>query len=340
MAHHVTLCNNHTMANEPSAEQRIDLSDLDLRLIKLLESDPRSTQSGLAAKLGISRPTVGSVMQKLLESKVIRTVCLADHVALGYTDSVVFGINTMPGSMLGVADQLASLTQIHYVALCAGPFDVMAWGLFKGTSEVLDFITEGLGKVRGLSRFETVMCQEVKISPSLLSDTEGYRPVEKQASLDQLDMAIIGTLQRDSRQTAADLAASLGTSKPTILRRMKRLHDEGVIRLVTMVDPMALGYGVVVSTGLKASPDRIMEVAEAVGNHRNVHSVALCTGRYDVLAWITFRDRREMMDVLSGELGKIRGIRSMETVTSLKTVKASFIYVNWKGELWRGLKEQ
>lgn len=328
------------MTSESSAGRRIDLNDLDLRLIKLLESDPRSTQSVLAAKLGISRPTVGSVMQKLADSRVIRTVCLADHVALGYTDSVVFGINTMPGSMLGVADQLASLPQIHYVALCAGPFDVMAWGLFKGTSEVLDFITEGLGKVHGLSRFETVMCQEVKISPAFLSDNEGYRPVEKEAALDHLDMALIGMLQRDSRQTAADLAANLRTSKPTILRRMKRLHDEGVIRLVTMVDPMALGYKLVVSTGLRVSPDRITEVAEAVGNHKNVHSVALCSGRYDVLTWMIFRDRREMMDMLSGELGKIRGIGSMETVTSLKTVKASFIYVNWKGELWRGLKEQ
>lgn len=328
------------MAREPSAADSIDLSDLDLRLIRLLESDPRSTQSGLAAKLGISRPTVGSVMQKLIDSHVIRTVCLADHVALGYTDSVVFGINTMPGSILRVADKLASLSPIHYVAVCAGPFDIMAWGLFKGRGEILDFIAEGLGRVRGLSRFETVMCQEVKISPAFLSDNEGYRPGDKEVSLDQLDMALIGMLQRDSRQTAADLATRLSTSKPTILRRMRRLHDEGVVRLVTMVDPVALGYKLVVSTGLKVSPDRIREVAEAVGNHKNVHSVALCTGRYDVLAWMTFRERREMMDMLTGELGKIRGIRSMETVTSLRTVKASFMYVNWQGELWQSLKKE
>jgi Lrp/AsnC family transcriptional regulator for asnA, asnC and gidA len=328
------------MTRDSGAADRIDLSDLDLRLIKLLESDPRSTQSGLAAKLGISRPTVGAVMQKLVDSRVIRTVCLADHVALGYTDSVVFGINTVPGRVLRVADELASLPPIHYVSICAGPFDIMAWGLFTEQSEVLDFIAGGLGKVRGLSRFETVMCQEVKISPALLSDSEGYRPVERRVSLDQLDMALIGMLQRDSRQTAADLAARLSTSKPTILRRMKRLHDEGVIRLVAMVDPQALGYRLVVSTGLKVTPDRIREVAEAVGNHRNVHSVALCTGRYDVLAWMTFRDRREMMDVLNGVLGKIRGIRSMETVTNLKTVKASFIYVNWQGELWESLKKE
>lgn len=328
------------MNRKPRAERTIDLNDLDLRLIKLLESDPRSTQSALAAKLGISRPTVNSVMQKLFDSHVMKTVCLADHVALGYTDSVIFGINTMPGSILSVADELASLAPIHYVAVCAGPFDIMAWGLFKGRSEILDLIAEGLGKIKGLSRFETVMCQEVKISPAFLSDDEGYRPREKPVSLDQLDMTLIGTLQRDSRQTAADLTVKLGASKPTVLRRMKRLHDEGVIRFVTMVDPTALGYKLVVSTGMKVAADRIKEVAEAVGNHRVVHSVAMCTGRYDVLAWMTFRDRTDMINLLAGELGKIPGIRSMETVTCLRTVKASFIYVNWKGELWKSLKKE
>ncbi len=328
------------MTKEPSVSKRIDLSDLDLRLIRLLESDSRSTQSGLAAKLGISRPTVGAVMQKLTEARVIRPVCLADHVALGYTDSVVFGINTMPGKMLKVAGALASMAPVHWVAVCAGPFDIMAWGLFKGRGEVLEFLTGELGRVRGMSRFETVMCQEVKISPALLSADEGYRPGGRQVPLDRLDVALIGTLQRDSQQTAADLALKLRTSKPTILRRMKRLHDEGVIRLVTMVDPRALGYSLVVSSGLKVAPDRIDEVVEAVGNHRSVHSVALCTGRYDVLAWMIFRDRPEMMDVLSGQLGKIHGIRSMETVTCLKIVKASFMYVNWQGDLWESLKEE
>jgi Lrp/AsnC family transcriptional regulator for asnA, asnC and gidA len=283
---------------------------------------------------------VGAVTQKLMDAHVIRTVCLADPVALGYSDSVVFGISTAPGRMLRVAEDVASLSPIHYVALCAGPFDIMAWGLFRSSGEILEFLAGGLGKVRGMSRVETVMCQEVKISPALLSADEGYRPCTKQVPLDHLDMAIIGRLQRDSRQTAADLAGNLNTSKPTILRRMRRLHDEGVIRLVTMVDPQALGYKLVVSTGLKVAPDRINDVAEAVGSHRSVHSVALCTGRYDVLAWMTFRDRPEMMDVLNGQLGKIRGIRSMETVTSLKLVKASFMYVNWQGELWESLKKE
>jgi len=57
----------------------------------------------------------------------------------------------------------------------------------------LDFIAEGLGQTQGLSRFEDSDVPEVKISPALLSDNEGYRPGEKAGLLDQLDKALIGT---------------------------------------------------------------------------------------------------------------------------------------------------
>lgn len=327
------------MSNESSVTTPLRLDDLDLRLIKLLESDPRSTHTNLAANLGISRPTVGSMLQKLYDARIIHTACLADHIALGFTNSVVFAINAPPGCLVDVADKLASLDHIHYVALCAGPFDIVSWGVFKGRHDLLGFLTEGLGKIPGISRHETILCQELKISPALLADSQGYRPRESRATLDDLDLALIGSLQRNSRETASGLAAKLDISKPTVLRRMRRLLDEGTIRFVTMVNPFALGYKWVASIGMKVAPGRVNEVADAVAAYRTVHTVALCTGRYDVLAWVIFKEQQELMDMLTVELGKIPGINSMETVTNLKTVKASYISVDWQGELWKGLKQ-
>ena len=327
------------MISETSIGIPLRLDDLDLRLIKLLESDPRSTHTNLAATLGISRPTVGSMLQKLYDARVIETVCLADHVALGYTNSVLFAINAPPGNLADVADRLAAQPLIHYVALCAGPFDIVSWGVFKGRHDLLGFLTEGLGKIPGILQHEMIMCQEVKISPAMLAESRGYRPRECRATLDDLDLALIGALQRSSRATAGGLAAKLGASKPTVLRRMKRLLDEGIIRFVTMVNPPALGYRWAASIGMKVAPGKNKQVVEAVAEHRTVHSVALCTGRYDVLAWVIFKEPQELMDMLTNELGQIPGINSMETVTNLKTVKASFISVDWQGELWRGLRQ-
>ena len=107
-----------------------------------------------------------------------------------------------------------------------------------------------------------------------------------------------------------------------------------------MVRASALGYNGNASIGIRVSPDRIKDVAEAVAGYRSVHTVALCTGRYDVLAWVIFRERRDLMGILTQELGKIPGINAMETVTNLKTIKSSYISVDWQGELWTSLKRR
>lgn len=318
----------------------VRLDELDLRLIKALESDPRRTHTDLAAELGVSRPTVGNMMQRLFDARVIQTVCLADHRALGYTNSVFFRISTQPGKLRDVAEGLASFPDIHYVTLCAGPFDVACWGVFKGYKPVLEFIEDGLGKISGLRYYESVLCQEIKISPALLTEGQGYCPGGRAVSLDELDLALIGALQRDSRQGTTGLSTRLGISKPTVLKRMRRLLDERVIKFATMVNPVALGYKGNASIGMKVAPDRLRQVAEAVSACRSIHTVALCTGRYDILAWAIFQDQRELMNILIEEVGKVPGVNSMETVTNLRTIKASYISVDWQADLWNSLKNR
>ena len=97
------------MTEITGARPLVNISALDLRLMEMLESDPRKTHTRLAVDLGISRPTVLSMLQRLLDAGIMRTICVADPAAVGYTTSVVFGIQTTPGKLLDVAQRLASL---------------------------------------------------------------------------------------------------------------------------------------------------------------------------------------------------------------------------------------
>src|SRR5690606_27279533 len=60
--------------------------------------------------------------------------------------------------------------------------------------------------------------------------------------LDDLDRRILRQLQSDNSLTNQELAARVHASAPTCLRRVRRLHKEGVIeRQVAIVDPAKLG---------------------------------------------------------------------------------------------------
>lgn len=66
----------------------------------------------------------------------------------------------------------------------------------------------------------------------------------KSITLDATDLRILDWLQRDAALSNHDLAAAVHTSPATCLRRVKRLHDAGVIeRRVAIVSPQALGVG-------------------------------------------------------------------------------------------------
>ena len=67
---------------------------------------------------------------------------------------------------------------------------------------------------------------------------------ESAVLLDELDRRILNALQSDASQTNNQLAAQVHASAPTCLRRVKRMHDAGVIqRQVAIVAPHMVGAG-------------------------------------------------------------------------------------------------
>ena len=62
--------------------------------------------------------------------------------------------------------------------------------------------------------------------------------------LDELDRRILTALQDNAARSNADLALLVHASQPTVLRRVKRLTENGVIaRQVAILDPAKVGAG-------------------------------------------------------------------------------------------------
>ncbi|MCU0256064.1 MAG: Lrp/AsnC family transcriptional regulator [Vicinamibacterales bacterium] len=63
-------------------------------------------------------------------------------------------------------------------------------------------------------------------------------------ALDDIDLQLLDLLQADASRSNQDLAAAVGVSPATTLRRVRRLVDRGVIeRQVAIVSPQASGAG-------------------------------------------------------------------------------------------------
>ncbi len=72
--------------------------------------------------------------------------------------------------------------------------------------------------------------------------------------MDELDRKLITKLQQDGRASNALLGRQVEVSEGTVRRRLKRLIQDGMIRVVAVPDPKRLGYATEALVGIYADP--------------------------------------------------------------------------------------
>jgi len=304
------------------------IDQLDIRLMTELESNANQTYKDLALKLGVSRPTVASKMRRLLDSEVIKIICWANPLALGYKVAAGLLITAQPGKISEGASALAAFPQISHVLLITGRFDIMAWAQFRERDELSDFLVNDLGKVPGLLHVETQLSlNQIMVSPRFLKEKKEPTYFDNvPIDLDDLDFKLIKELQKQARQSSVHLAQKFGVSDTTILRRIQRLEDENIIQIRTLVHPFSLGYEGVATIGLKCEMDKIRKAAYAVASYKNVQYVFISSGRYNISAWVVFRNLNDLWNFIDVELSSISGLRDADTMINHKIVKNATPY--------------
>ena len=80
-----------------------------------------------------------------------------------------------------------------------------------------------------------------------------------------LDKRIIEHLQQDGRRPFTQIAADLGVSEAAVRARTNRLIERGILQVVGVTDPLKLGFQQMAMIGIRCEADRLMSVAEQVG---------------------------------------------------------------------------
>jgi Lrp/AsnC family transcriptional regulator for asnA, asnC and gidA len=300
-----------------------DMKPLDLMLLREMAMDATQTTTDLARKLGRSRSTVQWRLQELLDQKMIKIVPVHNPVAAGYKMGVLIGLKVLPNRVNAVAAEMASVPEVHNVIICAGRYDIILGAVFADTDKLSGFLTNELSAVSGVTSIETMVALKmVKASFTFMTPQElpstDMPPVP---GIDALDLLIIRELQNDPQQPQSDIAKKLGAGATTVRRRLKRLLDEHIIRIVAIADPHALGYHVRAMIGIKAFPGKTDAVADKLASYANVHYALMTTGPYDLVAWAVFRDTDELSSFLRHEIGSIKWLASYESMLTLKVAK-------------------
>lgn len=146
-------------------------------------------------------------------------------------------------------------------------------------------------------------------------------------SLDRFDTAILNILQTEGRISNRDLADRVGLSPAPCWRRVKRLETEGYIeQYVAVVNPKKLGMQVIAFAEVcldNHHPDNLEAFNTLIQRTDEILECHSVTGPCDYLLKITTADMEAYESLLSKTLLQTRGIRSVNTLFSLKQPKST-----------------
>lgn len=158
----------------------------------------------------------------------------------------------------------------------------------------------------------------------LPANYDGASPVK----IDALDLHLMSRLRENGRRANRDLARELGVAEATIRNRLRRLIDHECIQIVAATNPLRLGYQVDAVIGLHVDNQRVKAVAQKLAQMEEVRYASITVGAYDIIIAAFFPTHNDLLEFLTGKLGRIPGIRKTETSLSMKLVKRSYDWMS------------
>lgn len=312
------------------AERTID--ELDRALVNRLRADGRASNRSLAAELGVNEATVANRLRRLEQARIMRVVALTDMAAFGYEFLAFAKLRVRDRSVMEVAADVAQLAESISVVVSTGRYDVIAALLARDRRHLAELIGTSLRQIPGVAAIDTELALEVLRYESMWGALEAsewpLEPWENSEVVDDLDLAIIRALQRDGRTSNRRIAADLGVSEGTIRSRIRRLEDEGVIRIQAVSDPVAFGFESHAFVGVQVAGGMIEEVARGLLEIDSLLVIARTLGEYDLLALVATPDRRTLAETVLGRVRSVPAVDRTETIETWATVKHAYLWAH------------
>ena len=147
-------------------------------------------------------------------------------------------------------------------------------------------------------------------------------------SIDETDLQILKTLQKNAKLTTKELADAVNLTPTPVFERQKRLERQGYIKKYTAVlDPEMLGQGLLVFCKVKLSQINHKIADDFTESIRAIDEVTECyntSGSYDYLLMVRARDMKQYQEFVLTKLGEIEHVASIESTFVMSEVKRSY----------------
>lgn len=310
------------------------LDAVDRQIVHALTVESRASFRTLAEVTGTSDQTAARRYRRLTSTAGLRVLAVVNGPRAGWVDWHV-RLQTTPGSASALAAALAKRPDTRWVRMYSGGTEIVCVVQARTASERDDLFLKGLPGSRRVVQMsaqcvlrsftQTAWCALTQaLSPAQLALLRPPLTTPQSAvRLEPSDDALLAELARDGRMSYSDLATAIGWHESTVRRRLAELEGAGLLYFDLDIDEAVYGASVSAMLWLAVEPSCLEPVGQALAAHPEVAFAGATTGATNLVASALFRDTGHLYEYVTGSLGALPGVRSVESAPVIGTLKRS-----------------
>ena len=135
--------------------KKVDLDDLDLKIIERLGDDARISNREIARDFGLTEGTIRVRLKRLIQAGAIRVSAVTNSNLLKNPVLAYLFIETDAAFHVeAVAQALADVPEISFVAILLGRSDILAMTLVTNGDQLIELLHQTIDRIPGVHRVQ------------------------------------------------------------------------------------------------------------------------------------------------------------------------------------------
>jgi Lrp/AsnC family transcriptional regulator, regulator for asnA, asnC and gidA len=137
--------------------EKRNIDDLDARIITILQSDGRTSNTEIAKSLVVSEATIRGRIKRLIDDEIIQIVAVSNPLKLGFEITGDLYISVDMTKMEKVIRSISKFKELWYIVATTGRSNLNAEFVVKNLEELNDLVYNRLSHIDGVQQVETAI---------------------------------------------------------------------------------------------------------------------------------------------------------------------------------------
>jgi Lrp/AsnC family transcriptional regulator, regulator for asnA, asnC and gidA len=137
--------------------EKRNIDDLDAKIIAILQSDGRISNTEIGKALAVSEATIRGRIKRLIDDEIIQIVAVSNPLKLGFQITGDLYINVDMAKMENVISEISKFKELWYIVATTGRSNLNAEFVVKNLEELHDLVYNRLRHIDGVQQVETAI---------------------------------------------------------------------------------------------------------------------------------------------------------------------------------------